>query len=73
MIELLDRTLYKIKEFLIFFMFMCCIQASFYKVLGIDVYDEGEGEFEYTFWAYLRKVFRNSVGDISRPSFPMLN
>jgi hypothetical protein len=73
MIELLDKTMFKIKEFLLFFGFMCFIQASFYKVLGIDIYDPDEGELEYTIWAYCRNVFRNSVGDLITPTLPFMN
>ena len=73
MIELLDKTMYKIKEFLMFFVFMCFIQASFYKVLGNDIYSEEDGELEYTMVAYMRNVFRNSVGDLMPPTLPWSN
>jgi hypothetical protein len=48
MIELLDKTLYTIKEFLVFFILMCFIQASFYNVLGNNISEEDGGELTYS-------------------------
>ena len=72
MIRLVEKSLWAIKEFLIYFFMMIMVMSCLNKVLGYDIGDtDSKGEFTSTagkVWNYFKHTFLYSVGGIEEPT-----
>ena len=72
MIRLVEKSLWAIKEFLIYFLMMILVMSGLTKVLGYDIgAADAKGTFQSSageLWNYFKHTFLNSVGGIEEPT-----